>query len=468
MGTLRRRSKLARALLLAGALGCGGATAEQSLSGGAVQEPPPPVPTFATLRVLTGPDGAKVEVAEFGDDQAYLKFTGVRSPAAGFVFPVTIRDNGRRIEYVTTWNGRDYHPINHETTPRGTTRWTLYAPELRDGVALEWSEDLSGSLDGASLHSEHVAQLRDGSLARVQTFDREGAESSNGEAIATDVAQTREVCGDAPEMVIRWDTMPDEVVMQYSMASYCGSILEGLRNLCRWTPAKELAARIERVECDWEGPEAGRDGHLSLDGTTLSWTVGADLTNAGQKARDALLALPTPSGDTLEQATVYARSSVCQSPDDAHYVVVHPHQQGYPMGISYGDAEALYHAPQQEDAGRGWFFDPRQFRESNNDNFRGLDLRFYSHVDVDDDADTCQLVCGDRETTWKLVDDARAREVMANAEARPTPFNREPYALAPRRPRHLLLRGPRQHPRVQGRLPRLPRPAGPDATAGDA
>lgn len=417
-----RRLAAPGALLMTLLLGCGGATAETG--GSTTDEPPPPAPTFTRTHVLTGPEGARVEIAEFGTEDAYLKITGVRSPVAGVVFPVTVRENGRRLEYITTRDGKDYYPIHKETQRDGSTRWTLYAPGLSEGMVLEWSEELSPTLDGDALHATHVEQSRDGTLEAIQAFDRAAAQERNEEALAGDLERTAEDCGAIPEWSVAWDSVSDEVLKQKSIAGYCGTLLQAFRNLCRWDPAKAFAASIERIECSWVD-----EGHqLTLDDGTLSWRVSSELTNGHEKAREALLTMETANGDSLEQALVYAQSHVCRSPDDEHVVIVHPHRRGAPLGISYGTTETVYHSPQPEAVGQGWFFDPRQENPQHSRSFRGVDMRFYSHVDVEDGS--CSLTCGERETEWTLLSAEDARQVMANAETRPSPFDREPYALA--------------------------------------
>lgn len=417
------RSGLAGALLIALALGCGGATAEGG--GGTTNHgPPPPAPTFTSTHVLTGPDGARVEIAEFGTEDAYLKIMGVRSPVAGIVFPITVRQNGRRLEYTTIRDGQDYYPIHKETGPDGSTRWTLYAPGLSEGLTLEWSEELSPTLDANALHATFVEQSRDGTLEAIQRFDREAAQARNDEALARDVARTGETCGATPEWSVDWSSVSDEILQEKSIAGYCGSLLQAFRNLCRFEAAKAFVATIDRVECSWIDDSQ----NLSLTDGTVTWQVSAGMTNGHQKAADALLALATANGDTLAQALAYEQSSVCRSPDGEHILIVHPHRQDGQTGISYGTTETVYYSPQDYQVGRGWFFDPRQQNEGNSRNFRGFDLRFFSHVDVE--GDSCQLTCGERESAWTLLSNEEARTVIRGAESRPTPFDREPYALA--------------------------------------
>jgi len=425
MGNHTRSAHRTGALLMALALGCGGTTTGESTTAETVEVPP--APTFTNLRVLTGADGVRVSIAEFDAEDAYVKIMGIRSPVAGIVFPATVVDNGRRLEWVTTRDGRPFHPIHRESLPGGSYRWMLYAPGLQDGVVLERSEELSGTLDGAALHEEHYAQVNDGTLERVQSFDREAAQERNEEALARYLELTERECGSMPEWTIDWESISDEVLKEKSISSYCDGILSGMRNVCRFDPGKQLVATIESVTCRWND---GAEGGVSREGNALSWVIFDGLMNASQVAREALMELEMEGGQTLADEVVIAQTDVCVAPDEEHVVFVHPHRRGTPMGISYGTTETVFHAPQPEMLGRGWFFEPREIGENRN-TFRGFDLRFYSYVEVDDEnPEACKVVCGDRETAWTRLPAERAREVLANAETRPTPFDREPYALA--------------------------------------
>ena len=426
MAMLEKTTRTAAVALLALALACGGGSTPEAEEPTA--EAIPPAPSFATTRVLTGPDGARVNIAEFGTDEAYFQITGVRTPAAGFVFLGTVSDRGGgRIAYITQWDGDDYYPVHRETRPNGETHWRLFAPGLSSPLELEYDEALSAQLDGAALHATHVEQTRDGSLEAAQTFDREAAEAHHEEALARDIARTEEACGSVPAFDVRWDSVSDEVLLDTSVSSYCGTLLSAMRSVCRYPPGQALVASLERAECVWAEPETWS---LEREGATVTWTVSQDTTNLQQKAHAALLAEPTAAGGTLDQAIAWFQTDVCLSADEEHVLVVHPHRREATFGISYGTAETLYHSPQPEMVGRGWFFDPRQFNEGNNSGFRGFDLRFYSHVEVDREAGTCTLTCGERESEWALADGERGVAILREAETRPAPFDREPYALA--------------------------------------
>ncbi len=67
-----------------------------------------------------------------------------------------------------------------------------------------------------------------------------------------------------------------------------------------------------------------------------------------------------------------------------------------------------------------WFFEPRFFNKQNNENFRGLDWRVFSHVDYDAEKKSCAVTCGDRTTDLKIVaaDEAQAAAVEGDVSWR--------------------------------------------------
>ena len=320
--------------------GCGSSTPEVQE---AHEEATPPAPQFTQRRLLTGPDGVQVMIAEFGTDQAYFKIVGVRSPAANFVFDANIVDQGGgRIRYQTRWDGGDYYAV-HQDTGRGDSIWRLYAPGLSEALVLEYNEAGGAEVDADALHAEHFAQQRDGSLERVQTFDRPAAQARTDEDLARNLARTEEACGGVPQWSINWESISDETLKSYSIASYCGNVLSAMRNLCRWDPGKAFVQSLSSTTCAWAD-----EWSLTRTDGQLAFVIAADTTNLEQKAREALLQEQTASNMTLDEAISYARSDVCVSEDESHVLVVHPHVQGKKLGVSYGTVENLFHTPQAE------------------------------------------------------------------------------------------------------------------------
>jgi hypothetical protein len=113
----------------------------------------------------------------------------------------------------------------------------------------------------------------------------------------------------------------------------------------------------------------------------------------------------------------------------SHYVGIAREMQGSPL--FYGDGKKMFHlAEQPRFLSPEWFFDPRFFNKGNNENFRGLDWRVYSHVDQDADKKSCSVTCGERVTDLKIVAADEAKALLSKATFFASPMERVPYALA--------------------------------------
>lgn len=405
-------------MALAAALACGGGTGRSTT-------PPPPVPSFTKTLVLVGPEGERVEIAEYGESEAYVRIEGARTERAGYTFGATVNVNGDRTTYETRWDGRGFFPVHREVNRRSTTpRWTLYSPGLpRDGLTLTWDEEASAALDAAALHASHWEQRNDGTLAAVQDFDREAAEARVNEELAGDLEDVSEACGTTPEVSVDFASIDDATFQELSISSYCGAVLDGMTSVCRDQPVQAFVqANVQRVTCTY-----GEEWGLRVDGGTLAFTT-AQTSNLQQKVREGLLAMEGPSGATLAQEVLYARTAVCSKDDKV--LAVMPSALGADPAIGYGSRERLTTTTQSRYMSDGWFFDPRQWAPTNNSDFRGADLRLWSRVEVDREAGTCSLLCGERTTEWSLMSEGEGASLLASAETAPSPVTRRPYALA--------------------------------------
>jgi hypothetical protein len=77
-----------------------------------------------------------------------------------------------------------------------------------------------------------------------------------------------------------------------------------------------------------------------------------------------------------------------------------------------------------------WFWDPRFYQPTNNDNFRGLDLRLFSHADYDAAKRSCAVTCGARTVPLAIVPEDEARALVEKATFEAAPAGRVPHALA--------------------------------------
>jgi hypothetical protein len=76
------------------------------------------------------------------------------------------------------------------------------------------------------------------------------------------------------------------------------------------------------------------------------------------------------------------------------------------------------------------FLDPRFYLKTANANFRGVDVRNYSEVEIDAEKQTCAVRCGARTVPLTFVSADKARELLKKATFGPNPQKYVPYGLA--------------------------------------
>ncbi|MDB4977748.1 MAG: hypothetical protein JWN48_6089 [Myxococcaceae bacterium] len=373
-------------------------------------------------RWFTGPNGMHVELVEFADSTALVQVLGLPSELTGKVLAYQRVQNGERLEYQTKWHGGDLYALVQERD----ASWHAYIPGSPSGYELSYAEDKSSSIDATAIQRTHQAQQKSGELDALQRFDREAAQKSAEQALAEASASTSETCGKTLAPGIAWGSVSDAQLLDKSVSGYCESILSGLKRLCEATVGKLFVGQhVNAVECALDG-----DNSLKLEAQKLRWAINFDITNADQRAYAALLALkPDGSQHTLEQQILMERTSVCADLEQKHVVLVGPREAPH-KGMAYGDGKQFAFVRTPEQLGEGWFFDPRQRNDQNSEDFRGLDLRLFSHVEPDAKSGTCKLVCGARETSLKLVTGAPKDAILDGASYVASPMEREPYALA--------------------------------------
>jgi len=393
-------------------------------SGCAGGKPPvqQPLREVQQARWFGGPDGMHVEVLDFADSTALVRVLGVESELAGKVFAYQRVQNGDRLEYRTKLHGGDLYALVKERDGR----WMAYVPGAQNGYALTYLEDKTASVDGAALQRTHQEQTASGELAAMQRFDRAAEQKHAEDQLAESSARTGTQCGKPLPITVAWPSVTDAQLLEKSVSGYCESVMSGLGRLCEGEVGKRFVAEnVGAIECALDG-----NNQLSLTAQKLRWSINFDITNAEQQAYAALLAL-TPAGapQTLQQQIFAERTYVCADADQKHVVVLGPREAAH-KGMAYGDGKQMSWVRTPETLGDGWFFDPRQRNEKNSDDFRGLDLRLFSHVEPDAKTASCKLTCGARETSLKLITGAAKNAILEGASYVASPMEREPYALA--------------------------------------
>jgi hypothetical protein len=129
-----------------------------------------------------------------------------------------------------------------------------------------------------------------------------------------------------------------------------------------------------------------------------------------------------------EEALRLEETRVCTD-GKGHYVVVAPHERQR-VQLSYGDGSRFVQVPLPPWVLSGYhFLEPRFFHRTANPSFRGLDMRVYSEVVVDEEKRSCAVRCGERTLGFSLLESEQARELVRKATFGPNPRKYVPHAL---------------------------------------
>lgn len=402
----------------------------------------PALPPIAALvadgtKIYTGADGVEVALARLADGSFLLRVKGTTSPLDGKVLPCTVdHSSDRRTVYQTTIDGRSYRPLHveHGSSSYGTgVRLFFPGLDARDGVALSYDETRSRAFAAAPLREEHLRQRAAGELAAIQRFDRAGARQRAEAGLAEQAAATAKSCEARLSTHIDWSTIDDATLQTYAIDSFCSAPLEALAHLCRSPAARAAVARdLTGLDCRFGAAMA-----LERANKLLRWTTATGAANAVDFAREQLGEKVRFSGTgNLAQRRFVEETAICSGGREGTLVGWRParaatdEDSDAPHQLFFGTARELRLVPAEEQAGEGWFFDPRFFAPSRAENFRGLDLRYYSFLELDRDKGRCLFTCGARKVTLQLLDAAATARLAAQATFAPPLPRRQPHGLA--------------------------------------
>jgi hypothetical protein len=409
----------------------------------------------AAARVYTGPDGVTVAiVARKGaggqpDDKTVLiQVTGSRSEFDGKAIPHEVVDNGNgSINYTTKVRGRTY-----VTIPVRGGRYELYVPgHGGDPIRVSYDEKKSQALKAEEVSKLYDKQRADGTLARLQSFDRKAEMAANDKELRAAAGGVDKACGGKLAVEVKWASIVDDDIMTVSVSGYCGAPLTTMQTMCGSSAeAKQaIATRVQTFTCLF-----GKAPAFELTGTTLTWTATRDATNLAELTRaflDKKLTAPITTGtrapappgppatagdappwghaETLGERTTLEKTTVCTD-GRSHYVVVAPHDL-QSRQLYYGDGKRFFHVPLPDGALSGDnFFEPRFFAASHNANFRGVDTRLYGSVDLDPRTSRCAVTCGDRTAKLEMLGPEAKKSLLLRASYEASPHRRKPHHLA--------------------------------------
>jgi hypothetical protein len=289
-------------------------------------------------KVFSGTEGEQVAVIPLTpveSKKALLYVQGSGSELDGKVLPHDVDDSsGDGVNYATELHGRGYWTLVVRSNG-GRRSYSLNVPGRRDSINLTFDEARTKALKGDEVYALHQKQKADGTLTRLMAFDRK-AESAQAESgLAESLKAMNEACGSSATVAVDWNSIPDELLKKYSIASYCGAPFESLQRLCGESAEakKAIQAQVKEVSCRF-----GDALKLEVQAGRVSWTTSKDAANQEEFATKYFtenLESSRGQGEKLAERLRLEKVRVCTD-GKGHYVAVMPHER-QTVQLAYGD-----------------------------------------------------------------------------------------------------------------------------------
>jgi hypothetical protein len=381
-------------------------------------------------KVFSGPEGEQVAVVPLSpveSKKALLRVQGTGSELDGKVLPYDVNESGSYVHYSTELRGRSYATLVVRSSGGGSRSYILNVPGRRDSIKVSFDDARTRALKGEEVYAQHQKQKADGTLTRLMAFDRKAEMAEAETALSEPVKSMNEACGTSAAVAIDWNSIPDELLKGYSIASYCESPVSALQKLCATAEGKKaVQAQVKEVSCRF-----GDALKLEVQGGRVAWTTAKDASNQEAFATKYFtenLESARGQGEKLAERLRLEKIRVCTD-GKGHYVAVMPHEN-QSVQLAYGDGKKLVQVAPPPWVLSGYhFLEPRFFNKSMNSSFRGLDMRVYSEVELNDEKKTCAVRCGERTIPFTLLESEKAQELVQKATIEPNPQKYVPYAL---------------------------------------
>jgi len=140
------------------------------------------------------------------------------------------------------------------------------------------------------------------------------------------------------------------------------------------------------------------------------------------------VSVPWGKVETHDEKAALKKTRVCRD-EKSHVVVSAPHERQSTQ-LYYGDGKTFFAVPSPPWVLSGdEFFEPRFFNATYNEDFRGVDMRLYSSVSVDEEKHTCTVHCGPRTTVLPMLSPEDAKALLLAATFERSPQEYQPHAL---------------------------------------
>ncbi len=381
-------------------------------------------------KVFSGREGEQVAVVPLTpveSKKVLLQVQGTGSELDGKVLPHEVSESGAYVYYSTELRGRSFSTLVVRSSGGGYRSYTLNLPGQRDGITVTFDENRTKALKGEQVYALHQKQKADGTLTKMMAFDRKAETAETETSLAEPVKSMNAACGTSVAVAIDWNSIPDELLKSYSISSFCESPVTALEKLCASAEGKKaIQAQVKEVSCRF-----GDALKLEVQAGKVAWTTEKDAANQEEFATKYFmdnLESARGQGEKLAERLRLEKIRVCTD-NKGHYVAVIPHER-QTVQLAYGDGKKLVQVAPPPWVLSGYhFLEPRFFNKTMNASFRGLDMRVYSEVELNEEKKTCEVRCGDRTIPFTLLESEKAQELVQKATIEPNPQKYVPYAL---------------------------------------
>jgi len=156
--------------------------------------------------------------------------------------------------------------------------------------------------------------------------------------------------------------------------------------------------------------------------------LAASFACSASLAAESNLQPPWGTEQNLGQKMIMEATSVCAD-GKGHYVVLAPDEENGGTFLFYGDGKNFTQVERIPFTSGGSFLDPRFFNKSANPNFRGIDYRVVSQVELERKEKKCSLRCGDKTIPLTILPAEEGANLLRKASYAPSPNQFAPYAL---------------------------------------
>ncbi|MBI5542290.1 MAG: hypothetical protein HY901_00250 [Deltaproteobacteria bacterium] len=377
--------------------------------------------------VLVGAGGVEVTLVSLAPvegvaDKALLRLNGTGTEYDGAVMLANReRESNIAVLFFTTLAGSS-RPLLHER-PGTPSRYMWMPPAGTEFADLSVDAAKTQALDVAAVCATHRRQAADGTLKRLQGYERARTVELLRARLAAWIASEQKDGSLQTPFEFDWSGASDEQ-LRNGVTGPCAAAAGALSALALSPAAAELVAgHVKKVVCRW-----GAEAKAELDGQGVAtWTFNPEALPDMDAFAVQLIKVSVAGGPALGEL-IAAREGLACTDNHSHFLVIGRKSPVEPFKLAVGDARHLYDVPRMEDEKtlKAEMVIPVADPRFANQEGQGYG---WSAVSVNQEKKTCEVRCGARTGTWTLLDAAATRGFLALPFEAPL-LKREPHGLA--------------------------------------